>query len=143
MGPGRWFRSEVGLGVPDALLRSRVVFVLAVLLHGIFRSNSEMRNEKIRRVLTVATARVASASHDGSVRLWARSRLCLLGELHMLRRREEILRRSGRVLQLDVQITDHASWWIATICSKADLPMSVTELIELAIIEPAAEEGEA
>ena len=55
--------------------------------------------------------RVASTSADRSVRLWVRSRLCLLGELRMLRSRGEILRRSGRVLQLDVQITDHASWW--------------------------------
>ena len=82
--------------------------------------------------------RIVSASADSSVRLWAQSELCLLAELHMLRRRGEILHRSGRVLQLDVQISDHAAWWIPTICSNPDLPPDITDLIELAIIEPAA-----
>ena len=85
--------------------------------------------------------RIASASADSSVRLWAQSELCLLAELHMLRKRADILRRSGRVLLLDIQISDQAARWIATICSKADLPPDVTELIELAIIEPAALEA--
>ena len=55
----------------------------------------------------------------------------------MLRKRAEILRRSGLVLQPDVQISDHAAWWIAAICSKGELPPIITESIEQAIIEPA------
>ena len=99
-----------------------------------------------RWVMSVAFSpdgtRVASASVDHGahmhVQLWAWAGLFLLGELHMLRRRGEIVRRSGCVLQLDVQIDDHASWWIATICSKVDLPANISERIELAIIEPVA-----
>ena len=72
---------------------------------------------------------------DGALRLFARSHeLQLVSELQMAITRVRLLRRSGRALQLDVQVQDHAAFWIEKVVLSEALTVQIAEDIKLAIV---------